>query len=350
MYGPVGTAEQWFASVVGGTSTHTTVFVLSAIGALAFLLTGALLRRVAGDDPAARARVVIGFSLNPLLLFEAVNGTHIDAFGLMFVVAGLYVLSRRRGLAHAAGAGALVAAGCAVKLSFGLYVLAFLWGLRRTPRAAAAFLGSAVVVGLAGYAVVGAHALENARQATSMISLAVPARLLLGAGTRLLDGSARTVIGVLAWVAFAGVAVLLHRRVRAGDRIAAGPTRPAGRDSDAVADTVAAAALLSVAWLLTAVYTLPWYDVAAWAPLVLCRPGPVDTLLTIRTAMLTLAYLPGRVVALPHTLQVVAADTRADVAPWVGVLLLLSSCLLGRRAWRDRRRPAVSSASADPSS
>jgi hypothetical protein len=361
VYGPVGTAEQWFASVLGGTSTHTTVFVLSALGALAFLLTGAMLRRIAGDDPAARARVVIGFSLNPLLIFEVVNASHIDGFGLCFVVAALYALTRRRDLAHAIAAGVLVAAGCAVKLSFGIYVLALLWGLRRRPRLAAAFLGSAAVVGLAGYAVVGARALDNARQATSMISFAVPARLLLGALSPLLGGSTRGVIDLLAWLACAAVVFLLARHVRAGASRDASDVRvPAtGHDGasddrdDAVAAMVKAAALLAVAWLLTAVYSLPWYDVAAWAPLVLCRPGPVDGLLAARTTMLTLAYLPGRVVTLPHVLTIVADDTRARVAPWVGVLLLLSSFLLGRRGLAGRlgggaRRPgAVSSARPD---
>ncbi|HKE52436.1 MAG TPA: polyprenol phosphomannose-dependent alpha 1,6 mannosyltransferase MptB, partial [Actinomycetes bacterium] len=98
IYGPLGTAEQWLAARLGDGSTHATVFALAVFGALAFVLTGLILDRLAAtrsaDPTAARARVGLLWSLNPLLLYEVVNGAHIDSIGILFAVAGVALVSR----------------------------------------------------------------------------------------------------------------------------------------------------------------------------------------------------------------------------------------------------------------
>ena len=49
---------------------------------------------------------------------------------------------------------------------------------------------------------------------------------------------------------------------------------------------------------------------------------PVDAVLTARTAVLTAAYVPGRVVALPDTLDALTRHLRGTLAPVAGLVLL----------------------------
>ncbi|MCI0687409.1 MAG: polyprenol phosphomannose-dependent alpha 1,6 mannosyltransferase MptB [Sporichthyaceae bacterium] len=332
IYGPVGTAEQWLAAELGGGSTHATVFALAALGGLAFLLTGWLLDRLArrGSDPAlARARVALLWSLNPLLLFTVVNGAHIDAVGIVFAVAGLTLLARSPLLAG-------IATGLAidVKLSFGLFALALAWSLRRAPRRQVALaVGGVLAVGL-GYAWPGLDALSQAGTASRFVSFASPWRLLVGPLEAVLDdGLARTIIAVLAWAAFAAVAALLARAL---------PGDQADHPGDDPTPTaIRTAAVLGLAWLLTATYSLPWYDVVAWAPFALLAASRWDALLVARTGLLTAAYLPGRVVPLPAGLGTVTRHLRGAVAPVGGVLLLALTYRWSRPAGRTLPTPTA---------
>src|SRR4029453_17725781 len=56
------------------------------------------------------------------------------------------------------------------------------------------------------------------------------------------------------------------------------PAGSSGRD-DPTAVAIRAAAALGLAWLLTATYSLPWYDVVAWAPFALLAASRWDWLL-----------------------------------------------------------------------
>jgi hypothetical protein len=56
VYGPLATATEWAASMVGGTSMLRTVWLLSVLSGVAYVATGALLLRLAGPDPARRVR------------------------------------------------------------------------------------------------------------------------------------------------------------------------------------------------------------------------------------------------------------------------------------------------------
>ncbi|MYW05056.1 DUF2029 domain-containing protein [Streptomyces sp. SID3343] len=317
VYGPVATAEQWFAARLGGTSVHTIVLVLTLLGAAAFVLSGLLLQRAAGPDPRARARVAILWSLNPLLLFVAVNAGHLDAFAVVFAVGALVAVRRSAVLA-----GVLVGLACAAKVSLGLYVLALAWGLRGRPRAMGAMVGSGLAVGILTYLPVGFGAFDQLRENAKLVSLAVPLRLVLGPMESALGhDTARSSIGLVGWLLGALVVWLLARTALRA--------RPA---ADVAGDSAAVAALLTVAWLLTTPYSLPWYDVAAWAPLVLLGPSALDHLLLARTTLLVCAYVPGRDTPLPDTVDTLQRTLRGTVGPWVGAAILVAVVLVSRRA------------------
>ena len=336
IYGPLGTAEQWLAARLGDGSTHTTVFVLAVLGALAFVLTGLILDRLAvarsADPAAARARVALLWSLNPLLLYEVVNGAHIDSIGILFAVAGLALVGRSALLAG-------LATGLAidVKLSFGLFALALIWAFRHTPRRLLGLAaGGLLAVGL-GYAWTGPHALDQATTASRFVSFASPWRLLVAPLEAVLDDRlARNVISVLAWLTFALVTLLLARSL---------PAAVGARDgSEAVDPTsvaIRAAAALGLAWLLTATYSLPWYDVVAWAPFALLAASRWDWLLIARTGILAAAYVPGRVVPLPAVLNQITKQLRGAIAPIAGVALIGITVRWSGLPWHRPQAPTA---------
>ncbi len=325
IYGPLGTAEQWLAARLGGESPHAIVWWLTLFGAAAFGVTGWLLQRLAGPDEQDRARAALLWSLNPLLLLVAVNGAHIDTFGVVWAVAALLAV-RRPTVPGAVAAGVLVALACAVKLSFGLVVLALAWALRRHPARLAGLLIGGLVVGALAYLPVGLSAFDQLRTVSRLVSFGSAWRAVVGLFEALLgEPAARTLISLLAWALLAVVARALARglpwprRYPDGERTALEATRTA--------------AILGFAWLLTAPYTLPWYDVIAWAPFAVLAASWYDRLLVLRTAVLAAGYVPGRVVPLPDPLGPLTMGVRGVLGPAVG-LALLALVLLPRRVTR----------------
>lgn len=329
VYGPLATAEQALASWIGGDSAHTTVFVLALLGAAAFIAMGAMLRRL--GDP---VRVTLLFGLNPLLLLETVNAAHLDAFAVLFAVAGLYALHRRQDAVGVALAGALIGLGCAAKLSLGLAVLAGIWSLRHRWRSAAVFVFCAAIVGGLTYLPYGRVALRPAREAARMVSLGSAWRPLLTPLQHAVgDGTARDLISAFGWLVLVLLVLLLAPLLRA--RSEASPGVQAAQ----------ALALLGIGWVLAAPYTLPWYDIVAWAPLVVCASGPLDLLLIARTTVLAAAYVPGLDLPLPSGVAGWASWIRADAAPVFSIAALLACVALGIR---QRRAPRLSAAPAPP--
>ncbi|QDP97297.1 glycosyltransferase family 39 protein [Microlunatus elymi] len=330
VYGPVATATQWLASVIGGSSVHATVFVLTAMCAAAYLITGMLLRRMVAGDPARQVRVALLWTINPVLLFVGVNSGHVDTLGVVFAVAALYAGGRRWWPV----AGVLLGLACAVKLTFGLFVLAMVLVLFRKPRRLLIVLAGGAVVGVVGYLLVGLDAVSSTLQAGGRYSSAGPLRLLLYPLAAWLGADlGLRVIVILSWLLLVIIAVLLYRRLTA--------TAPPG--GDFVARAGLAAAALTVAWVLTAAYSLPWYDIAAWAPVaLLITAGPAERLMSIRTPLLVCAYLPGAAVALPPDAQLLTDVVRNGIAPAVGMLLLIAVfwfCRPGVRQRADRAQP-----------
>jgi len=327
VYGPITTGLQALASLIGRSSVHTTVFVITAAGAIAYVITGILLRRLAGADEIRRSRVLLLWTLNPVLLFIAVNSGHADTIGIVFAVASLWALSRRRWILT----GLLIGAACAVKITFGIYVLGLVIILRGLPRRLATVLAAGLVIGAVSYALVGPQALRSTLLAGGNYAAASPLRWPLYPLSSLIGQQhGVTVIVVVGWLLMFVFGWLLYR-------LLPHPSPAPGEDQDLSARAVPVLAALGLGWILTSAYALGWYDVIAWAPLTLVAGARlVDRVVTVRTAVLVAAYLPGAASAFPPATQLLTDSVRNVVAPAVGFALMAVICWA---VWRQRRGP-----------
>ena len=336
VYGPLATAIQGLASLGGGTSVRLTVFVLGLANLAAFAVTALLLHRMTRHDPAQQLRAALLWACNPLLLQVLVAGAHVDGQAVVFGVAAVAVMfgpwprgasgamgtrgtigakgawggetSPKEGLggwvppgaggswgvvppaSRALAAGVLVGLGFAVKVTSALVgvglaialmlILGHQWR-RLVPRLAALGAGFAVTAG-AAVAIGGSAMLRQSSQASDMVSIGSPWRVIRTIIHLAVTGTAATDIVKFGAIALmVALAVLLIR----GLPSAAGGT---------------AAFALALAWLLAWPYVLPWYDALAWAllPLVPLVPGTAAAglawLLLARTAALGFGYLPAR--------------------------------------------------------
>jgi hypothetical protein len=333
VYGPVATAEQALAMRVAGPHVRTGAALLALASALAFAGTGLLLY-VAAPDPAAERRAALLWILNPLLLLHLVAGAHVDALLVLFAVAAVLALRRATPLATLA-AGALGGAAACVKLSGVLACAALAWTCRRSPRRLALLAAGAVLVTPPAYVAVGGlTALTQVRRAARFVSFGSPWRALsvpldhyAGSGT------SRGIVSALSLLAVVVLGWLLARSLPGED----GAARTA--------------AVVALAWLLGATYVLPWYDAWAWPFLALLPASRWDRWLAVRTAVLTLAYLPGRIVPMPAPLAGLLSGTRLYATPVaLGLLLVVAVrwCLRapdargpdGSRRLRATRAPA----------
>jgi hypothetical protein len=192
-YGTVATAGQALASLIGGTSARLTVFVLSVLNLAAFAGTGLILHRLARGDRPRQARAVLLWTANPLLLQVLVAGQHVDSQAIFFGVAAVAVFVRRvpgrpagQAAGWAAAAGALAGLGFAVKITVALVgggialaALQACWSRWRRLAAIEGGLaaGFAVVAG-AALAVGGADGFRQTVQASSMVSIGSPWRVI----------------------------------------------------------------------------------------------------------------------------------------------------------------------------
>jgi hypothetical protein len=371
VYGPILTAQETFASWIGGTSVRLTVFVLSVTNALAFALVGLLLYRCAGPTGPGRLRGVLLWTLNPLMLFHLVGGAHNDTAGIAAAVGALAAFAPRRrafqprpvpGGTRPGGdlmppvgrtllSGALVGAGIAIKLPGGLVgggpawtVVRDWWATRKRGallRAAALFAG-AVLVALVAFAFAGPHAFDQVDRASNSVALASPWHLLDAA----LGVNRQRWVIRFGWpVLFVALVWLL---VRTGpgelDPAVAGP-EPGGRFLGVVAESRLISLALVLAWLLAAPYVLPWYDGLGWAVLALSALrawSRFEGVLLAHTTALSLAYLPARgpeFARLPRSLHWLLTTLRPTIIPWVLVVLALALVWAGLRRPRPARVP-----------
>ena len=341
VYGPLATAIQGLASLLGGTSVRLTVFVLGLANLAAFAVTALLLNRMTRHDPVQQLRAALLWACNPLLLQVLVAGAHVDGQAVVFGVAAVAVMfgpwpgagleqtsPRASSVPRAAGAGVLVGLGFAVKVTAALVGLGLAIALilmlgrqwrRLLPRLTALGAGFAVTAG-AAVAIGGSAMLRQSSQASDMVSIGSPWRVIRTIIHLAVAGTAATDIVKFGAIALMVVlAVLLIR----GLPIGVGAT---------------AAFALALAWLFAWPYVLPWYDALAWAllPLVPLVPGTAAAglvwLLLARTAALGFGYLPARQTdaALPPGLGWLQPVIRHGVTPavlavttvWLVVLML----------------------------
>lgn len=330
VYGPFATALHALSSLLGGDSMRQTVWVWQVITVLAWLAVRWILLRTAAD----RGRVDMLWTANPLVFGVGVLGAHLDVVAAALALAALVVAAR-----SPLAAGVLTGLAVSTKITFGLVGVAVLLGwlerdrariLRRGAVYAAA--AAAVVVPLHLWA--GPHVFDQLGRARRSVSLATPWRLLVDGLTGPLPSSTvRSLVFAASVVLFALFTVMLARLT-------------AGRaPATVVGAAVRWALVLSTAYALAAPYSLPWYDQLTWASLPLMAASALDLVLLGRLAVLALAYVPGRVVAMTPAVEDLTLAFRRRVAPYAVLLLWGVLTVVWRRASRrtDGPRPAGSS-------
>jgi hypothetical protein len=338
VYGPVATGAMAAVSFVAGPSARRTVWLLQLLCGSAFLAVAWLLDRAVRANPEGRARAAVLWTLNPLLLGQLVLGAHVDVLAAAFAVAGL-VAGARRPLV----AGVLLGAAVSVKAPYALFGLALLWGVRAEPRRD---LLRTVLLGLAGVLLVavpahlaaGPHVFDQLSVASRFVSIATPWRAISNAVDLLIaPGALRPLATPLALALGLALGVLVIRRRLLPAALAA--ARP-GRVPPPV---IAVATGLTAGWLLATPYALPWYAALAWPALVLAPATALDRGLLAQLAVLTVAYVPGRVVGLTPAVETVTLGLRRFVAP---VLLAALIAAVVRWAWQGGRMPTAPAAAA----
>lgn len=322
VYGPLATAVQELAVRVSGGTMHGAVLPLVLVNAVAFVGTGLLLVRLAGSDPARRARAALLWGANPLMLYVLVAGAHLDAQAIALAVLALFLLPRRALLA-----GVVLGLAGAVKISIGLWGLAFLWALRHRPREALKLCLGAAGALAATYGFAGGAVFDQVRIASRFVS---PSTFWHPVYERLDEAlpreDAKRYIAMAAWVLIALLTVLLLRLL------------PHAAD-DPVAQAARTAAALSLAWVLGAAYVLPWYDATAWAMLAIVVPSVADWLLLVHTTAYGFWYVASRALAWPPGV----ADWASRRAPTLrtvsaGLVSVTVAWALARLVGRPRRR------------
>jgi len=328
VYGPLATAIQALAALAGGTSVRLTVFVLGLANLAAFAGTALLLHRMTRGNPEWQLRAALLWAANPLLLQVLVAGAHVDSQAVVFGVAAVAVMYEARAevsAPRAALAGALVGLGFAVKVTIALVglglALAVVLRARRQPRPlwrrqwpalAGLAAGFAVTAG-AAVAIGGSAMLRQSAQASDMVSIGSPWRVIRTIIHLAVTGTAATdLVKAGAVVLAVLLAVLLIRGLE-----------PGSAGSRAVYPVVVFA--LVMAWLFAWPYVLPWYDALAWALLALVPLAPggaaevLGWIVLARTAALGFGYLPARQAdaALPAGLGWLQPVIRHGVTPAV---------------------------------
>ena len=332
IYGPFATLVQTLTSLVGGDNLRQTVWAGQVVVVLAWLAVRWLLLRAA-PGPAGQRRVDVLWTANPLVFGVAVLGAHLDLLATALALAAILLAARRPGVA-----GLLLGAALSTKVTYGVAGLAILWSWRALERRealrrAAALVAGAVVVALPLHLWAGPHVFEQLQRSRRSVSLATPWRPVVELLTGPLPGATvRNLVFAAAVLVMVVLAVLLARVAGAAPATATG-------------SALRATFVLTTAYTLAAPYSLPWYDVLTMATLPALAATPLDALLTARWVVVTLAYVPGRVVAMSAGVEAFTLGVRRSVAPYAGWLVWAVVAWLAWRAWSRRRtgsRPAAS--------
>jgi hypothetical protein len=323
VYGPLATDTEWAASALPGGSAAWTVFWLKVWNALAFLTAALALDRLAGADPARRARVHLLWTLNPLMLWALIGGAHVDGLAAGLVVAGLAVAGPA--VWRSGAAGILLGAAAAVKAPYLLLGAAMAWALRRSPRALVALGTGAAIVLVTGYSVAGGAGITALTRRSRSPSWNTPWQLLVPLIGRLPSW--------LPWTSLllAAVVALLLWRTRTDGPAWLGP-----------------ALAIGTAWVVTTPVYYPWYE-ALVLPLVALAPASrLDWVQLARVLVATVGCLPGLAV------RVGDAWMRTGQLPYLvryavpGALLSLVILLLGEAVLRSRSGPGCPEAASSP--
>lgn len=266
-YGPAFTLMTFAVvplGVAGSFWALKALLMAASLGTLALVWKSA---RLLGREPVT-AVVLVG--LNPIVLVWGLMGDHNDAFMMLFVVLGFYLVLRARAAAGQplewgsaedaraatqpepsdrpqriarwyAGAGAALATAVAVKASAGILVPVVLAAVLRDRRALLSVIGgmlaAAVVLGGASVIAFGFHVPDLSTQGRLVTSVSIPNLLGLAFGQGGETELMRKLLEVLLVGCVAACSAMTWRR----------------------RDAITAAGWASVALLVTLSWVLPWY-------------------------------------------------------------------------------------------
>ncbi len=339
VYGPMASASQWIANWLGGESMHDIVFWLQVIAVVPFIIICAIMIKLAHGDAAMQTRSVLYTICNPLLIWAVVAGAHNEALTLVFAIIALWFVRR-----SAFWTGIFIGLAGSVKVSLVFYGLAMMWGYRREPRKLVALCVGAVIPLAIGYGLIAPAALFAAGRNTGYVSggsWALP--VLYGIGMILPWELAKSVIGISGWVGTITFAWMLSRVVP----WQAVPGASVAAERDPLTITVRTALVLCTAWIITSPYTLPWYDLIAWAPLALMATNRLFGVLTVRGAALSVAYVTGRAVEFSEAMQGVSFVVRDVLCSAIQIGVLVAVVLWWKQEgaeiprWMQRRKAAI---------
>ncbi len=317
VYGPVASLSQWVANMLGGDSMHAVVFWLQLTAVVPFLVICAVMVKLAHGDAARQTRSVLFTIVNPLLIWAVIAGGHNEALTLVFAIVGLYFVRR-----SAFVTGLFIGLAGTVKVSLVYYGIAMAWGYRRDWRKLLQLGVGALLPIVVGYGFFAPKALFAASRNTGYISQGswgLPVVFVLE--PVLGSENARGAVLVLGWALLVVIAWMLSRVVPwapvPGARV---PAR-----EDPLTITTRTALVLCTAWIVTSPYSLPWYDLIAWAPLALLAKNHLDKVLLWRGATLSVAYVTARAVQFGPAMQSASWFLReiACSAVQIGVLLFI---------------------------
>ncbi len=295
VYGPIASASQWLANVLGGDSMHDVVFWLQLMCVLPFIVICAIMIKLAHGDAARQARSVLFTIMNPLLIWAVVAGAHNEALTLVFAICALFFVRK-----SAFVTGLFIGMAGAVKVSLVFYGIALAWGYRRDWRKLAQLAVGAIIPLVIGYGFIAPKALFAAGRNTGYISQGSWGPPIVFLFDFVMpDDVARAIVSKAGWVFMLAVGWMLSR-VLPWEPVP-GARVPAREDPLTIATRTAL--VLCAAWVISSPYSLAWYDLIAWAPLALLARNKLDPVLMIRGAALSVAYVSARAVQFGPQMQ-----------------------------------------------
>jgi len=335
VYGPLGTAEEWVAAELGGTSAARITFWLKLLTSIAFGAVALMLDRVLRPDPPRRLRAHLLWTVNPLLLWEIVAGGHIDGVSAAFGLLGILLLTtgqhgERPALRKFLLAGLFIGIAAAIKIPYAAFGIGVIWAGRKSLNALAAAIAGFALILVPAYTVAGHPAISvliSRGPGTTWDTMYQVFYRPLGYqtfGAFIMPPNLTLVAGT----AFGAVAILAFLRFPDGT-----PSLPA----------LSPALALSLAWLFVWSYQRPWYDVMAICLLAVYPASRLDWLVLVRLILAAPVYMPGIPGNPPAWITRVAAFEGLDLTAYgrlaVAVAFVVLCLFPGWRGLWGWRRP-----------
>jgi len=327
LYGPLATFEQYLAASLGGSSPARIVFWLKLWNAVAFATVSLVGDQMLRDDPFARTRAHLLWTVNPLLLWGLIEGGHIDLIASGAGLIGLLILGAGRarartpadpaiGVGRAVLGGLFLGAAADIKIPYIIFALAAAWVLRREWRPLAATVAATLAVLVPTYLWFGPPAVYALLDRTTKVTADNFYQLFSSAHGFVFRNLLEISVGAVLVLA----ALLLRRLPRATSEVLA--LRPA--------------LALSCAWIFVWPYQLPWYDAMIICLLIFFPASRLDWIVLGQLTVGTIALIPGNPdLDAGHLIDRLSQDI---LTLWTPMLLLASAvglaCLAATGRWR----------------